>query len=247
MRMRITQISRTRNIVAHYFIGDLNFESIDWGTNSSSNRLFSSFLGTFDDLGLVQLISSPTHYRGNILDILLTDHPSFVNNVIVHDRNEFVKSDHYFISFEIKLKLKRIRAQQRSIYNFSKANWDGLNNDLKRVNWDSGLLYGVDISVAWGRFKSILFLLCDKHIPKIKIKSKGSPPWFDSDIHNLCRKKERYRKLFKETGNPLHEAKYKSCRKDVKTKIKEKMRSNFEDVSNPNCLTKKFWSYICKV
>ena len=244
IKHRLTEIARNRNIVSHYLIGDLNFESIDWENNSSSNRLYSKFLDTFDDLGLAQLISSPTHYRGNLLDILLTDNPSHVNSIVVHDRNAFVKSDHFFISFEIKLKLKRIRAQRRSIYNFSKANWEALDNDLRHVDWNSCLLYGIDIGVAWDRFKSILSVLCDKHIPKIKIKSKGSPPWFDSDIHNLCRKKERYRKLFKESCNPLHEAKYKNCRKEIKQKIKEKMRSNFEDASNPKCLSKKFWSYV---
>ena len=119
-----------------------------------------------------------------------------------------------------------------------------MDNDLKRVDWDSGLLYCTDISVAWNRFKTILLALCDKHIPKIKVKSNGHPPWFDSDIHNLCRKKERYRKSFKETNNPLHETKYKNIRKEIKLKIKEKMRSNFEDESNPNCLSKKFWSFV---
>jgi len=244
IKQMISNISRSKNIVAHYLIGDLNLEAINWESNSSTNRLYSKFLSTFDDLGLDQLISSPTHYRGNILDVLLTDKPYNVKELVVHDRNEFTKSDHFFISFYIKLKVKRIRPQPRTIYNFSKANWEALDNDLKHVDWDNGLLHGMGIEAAWSRFKSILFLLCDKHIPKVKIKSKGSPPWFDSDIHNLCLKKDRYRKLFKATGNPSHNTKYKNCRIEVKHKIMEKMRSNFDDTSNPNSLTKKFWSYV---
>ena len=151
-----------------------------------------------------------------ILDVLLTDSPSLVSDIVVHDRNELVKSDHMFISFNIKLKIKRIKNNRRTIYNFSKADWTALNNDLISVDWDCGLLNGCDIANAWGIFKTILNALCDKHIPKVKISSRGQPPWFDSDIHNLCRKKERYRKAFKETSNPLHETKYKNCRKDLK-------------------------------
>ena len=57
-------------------------------------------------------------------------------------------------------------------------------------------------------------------------------------------KKERLRKLFKSSGNPVHEAKYKQCRKEVKKTIKDKMRSNFDDDSNPSVISKKFWAYV---
>ena len=60
----------------------------------------------------------------------------------------------------------------------------------------------------------------------------------------LVEKKERYRTLFKATGNTLYETKYKKCRKEVTQKIKKKMRSNFDDTSNLNIITKKFWSYV---
>ena len=244
VKRRLNEITKYKSIVSHFLVGDLNLDGIDWELGYSTNSLYTNFLDTFNDLGLCQLITSPTHYMGNILDVLLTDHPSLVNNVVVHDRNEFIKSDHMFISFEVKLKVKRLRKQRRSIYNFSKANWDALNDDLLRVDWDSGLLHCTDIFNAWSIFKTILTALCDKHIPKIKVKSKGHPPWFDSEIHNLCRKKERYRKAFKESSNPSSEAKYKNCRKEIKKKIKEKMRANFEDDTNPACLSKKFWSYV---
>ena len=244
VKFRLNEITKTKSIVSHYLIGDLNLDSVNWEAGTASSGVHTHFINTFNDLGLVQMISSPTHYLGNTLDVLLTDHPSLVSNVLIHDRNDFMKSDHMFISFEIKLKVRRIKNNRRTIYNFSKANWEALNFDLNKVDWDAAFLNGVDICNAWALFKNILTALCDEHIPKVKVNSKGQPPWFDSDIHNLCRKKERYRKAFKQSSNPLHETKYKNCRKEIKKKIKEKMRSNFEDESNPNCLSKKFWSYV---
>ena len=86
--------------------------------------------------------------------------------------------------------------------------------------------------------------MCNKHIPTIITSAKNQPPWFDSDIHKICRKKERFRKKFKQSGNAIFQEKYKSCRKEMKKKIKEKMRSNFDDDSCPNNITKKFWSYV---
>ena len=118
------------------------------------------------------------------------------------------------------------------------------NNDLKRVDWDSGLRNCIDINNAWVIFKTILLALCDKHIKKLKDSSKGQPPWMDSDIHKICMKKDHHRQKFVETGNPSHDEKYKRRRKDMKKKVKEKMRANFDDEFNPNALNKKFWSYV---
>ena len=53
-----------------YIIGDLNLEPVNWENNSSSDNTQSLFLDLFNNLGLTQLINSPTHRHGNILDIL---------------------------------------------------------------------------------------------------------------------------------------------------------------------------------
>ena len=57
-------------------------------------------------------------------------------------------------------------------------------------------------------------------------------------------KKEKHRKLYKQTNNPDHHNKFKLCRKEMKKLIKEKMRSNFDDEQGENVITKKFWSYV---
>ena len=69
-------------------------------------------------------------------------------------------------------------------------------------------------------------------------------PWFDSDIHKLCLKKERLRLKHKRTNNPVHYKKYSDARKEIKSTIKSKMRATLSDSTNPNALTKKFWSYV---
>ena len=129
------------------------------------------------------------------------------------------------------------------MYNFKKANWDGLNNDLKHVNWDYHLKY-CHINTAWNNFKTILFHLCNKHIPKVTIKSQFQPPWFDSDIHKICLKKECLRQKFKQTKKPEDQEKFKMAKKYLKKAVQEKMRSNFEDDSDPSLISKKFWSHV---
>ena len=86
--------------------------------------------------------------------------------------------------------------------------------------------------------------MCDKHIPKIKVKESFQLSWFDSDVFKLNKKKEHFRKLFKESKNPQHYKKFSSLRKKLKTLIKAKMRSNFDDDLCPNTITKKCWSSL---
>ena len=86
--------------------------------------------------------------------------------------------------------------------------------------------------------------LCDKYIPKIKIKDSCQPPWYNSDVFRLNKKKEHFRKLYKQSKSQSHYAKYSSLRKSLKFLIKSEMRSNFEDDLSSNTITKKFWSYV---
>ena len=82
------------------------------------------------------------------------------------------------------------------------------------------------------------------HIPKITIKESFQPPWFDSEVFRLNKKKELFRKQFKQTNDQQHYSKFLSLRKQLKSLIKDKMKANFDDEFNPNIITKKFWSSV---
>ena len=82
-------------------------------------------------------------------------------------------------------------------------------------------------------------ILADKYIPKVTIKSEFQPPWFDCDVDRLCKKKERLRGKFKVTQNSKDYSKFSACRKELKLTIKEKMRINIIDDSDPALISKK--------
>ena len=186
---------------------------------------------------MTQFIDKPTHELGNTLDLLLCNYPQIISDIRVQEKDEICSSDHFGITFNVSFNCKRLKGTKRKMYNFKKANWDALNNDIKHVNWDAHLKF-LDTSTAWNRFKSTLSHLCDKHIPKITIKSQFQPPWFDSDLHKLCIKKERLRKRFIMSKNPIDSEKFKLARKSFKAAVQEKMRSNFEDDSDPALISK---------
>ena len=79
----------------------------DWRNNDSSNSTEQAFIDEFIRAGLIQLINQPTHIRGNILDILLTNSENTVDNIAIEHTSGICKSDHYTIFFDIKLNIRR--------------------------------------------------------------------------------------------------------------------------------------------
>ena len=237
----LKSMAATKKYKKHVILGDFNLSQITWPEERSPLELERQFLDLFNDLGLDQIINTPTHEGGNTLDLLLTNVTGYAKNVLVLNKNEVCSSDHYGIIFKLgKVKLK---SSKRKMYNYKKANWEEMNRDLNRVSWDSYLQY-TDAESAWINFKKILFQIIDKHIPIVTIKDKGSPPWFDNDTFKLCRKKERLRSKYKQTGQVSDYLLYSQCRKEFKNLVKEKMKSNFEDELDPAIVSKKFWSHL---
>ena len=94
-------ISNTKSIKSHILVGDFNFNAVSWDQLSSTIKLQNDFLIMFENNCLTQMISQPTHYLGNVLDILLTDKPSIISNLNIGGHKEVVSSDHYPISFHV--------------------------------------------------------------------------------------------------------------------------------------------------
>ena len=235
-------LAKTKKFKKHCLIGDFNLSSTTWPEGESTVEVEKGFLGLFSDLGLTQVIDSPTHEKGKILDLLLTNVPSLVNDVTILNQNEVCSSDHFGVTFSLGA-VKRKKSPKRKMFNFKKADWANLNKDLKSVPWDK-LLKFTDAQSAWIKFKGILLGLCQKHIPTVTVQYKFQPPWFDCDTHRLCREKERLRAKYKQTKSSADYSKFSQCRKKFKNLVQEKMSSNFEDESDPALVSKKFWSHL---
>ena len=57
-------------------------------------------------------------------------------------------------------------------------------------------------------------------------------------------KNDRLRLKYMHSQNRVHYQKFSQVRKELKATIKSKMRANLTDPTNPNTVTKKFWSYV---
>ena len=236
------KLSRKKMLRKFVIVGDFNLNGIDWVTGNTRGSIESEFLNGFADLGLTQCINTATHTKGNTLDILLTTSTSYLKNLKVIDTERYCISDHYAITFSITEKVKRKLNAKRLCYNYKKANWENLNEELKLINWEIFLDHH-EPEIAWQNFKKILFSKVDNHIPKFVIKNEHQPPWFDSECVTKCKEKDKLHKLFKQKKTLQAELKFKVFRREFKSLINSKMRANL-DYCNRNILTKKFWSHV---
>ena len=240
----VTALVAAKKAAKHILIGDFNFPEICWPdpmTFCELHRKFINFLS--GDLGHSQLINEPTHKSGNSSDLLFTNIPSLIYNLKVLSWNEFCLSDHYAISFEIRIDLKYKKVPKRKTFNFNKGDFIGLNNDLLGVDWDS-LFSSNDPYIAWDTFKSTLIELCDHRIPKKTIRSQFQPPWYDTECDRIRRKKEKFRLKAKKTNAPADFEKFRSMRKLFKKTVNNKMRINFIDDSDHAQISKRFWTHV---
>ena len=138
-------ISNTKTVKSHILIGDFNYNAVSWDQLSSNNKLQNDFLIMFENNCLTQLIKQPTHYLGNLLDILLTDKPNIISNLNIGDHKEDVSLDHFPISFNVLAPsvAKKVKQKKRKIYNFKKA----INEQFAKTDWNS-ILDGKDTHSA---------------------------------------------------------------------------------------------------
>ena len=64
-----------------FVIVDFNLRNVNRETNSSSNNVEQLFLEEFFRFGLIQCIKAPTHIKGNILDVLLTNSENLISDI----------------------------------------------------------------------------------------------------------------------------------------------------------------------
>ena len=83
-------------------VGDFNFGDINWQTLSAEGSVSDAFCDFVFNNNLEQLIQSPTHCLGNILDLVITNCSSLVDSPTVMSTGLTDTCDHRIITFNIQ-------------------------------------------------------------------------------------------------------------------------------------------------
>ncbi len=73
-------------------VGDFNLLGVEWEVNRTNNVKGREILDAVMEEGLVQLVNFPTHKKGNVLDLVLTNCSDRI--LEVSDVGRLGKSDH---------------------------------------------------------------------------------------------------------------------------------------------------------
>ena len=97
-------------------IGDFNLPAINWKDGTAAGPTARKFLEASQDADMDQLVTFPTHARGNILDLLLTNN---VGSILeISDLGRLGNSDHTMILVTVQTER---RSSSRTVETVS--NW----------------------------------------------------------------------------------------------------------------------------
>ena len=116
-------------------VGDINLPGIDWREKKSDSK-GKPVLETMEEEGLEQLIMFPTHKKGNVLDLVVTNYQEKI--VGVNEAGRLGRSDHSIIVIEMLVDCKDDGEHIRRP-DWRRANYEGMKLELELINWQQTL------------------------------------------------------------------------------------------------------------
>ena len=185
--------------------GDFKLGHIYWNIPSvvpskPDPSLRQNLLDILNDNNLTQVIDKPTR-NDRTLDLLCMSNPSFINRIETLPP----MGDHDIIFSEINLSLPKIKQKPHKVYQYQKANWEKIEQDLQTTHshMKENQIH-MDVNDLWNYFKNSTTDSIKKNIPTKSIGNKTTLPWVTPQIKKLINKKN---KLFKKKTSNI-ELKY---------------------------------------
>ncbi len=145
--------------------------TIDWldGKADSKGR---ELLETCTEEGLQQLVSFPTHTKGNVLDLVITNCQEKVLEVC--DVGRLGRSDHCILSITVDAEPSRT-SEVKAGHIWSKADIPAIIQDMDNQDWRREIEVR-SVEEAWELLTLTLTESIDSNVPKGKPKTKFKHP-----------------------------------------------------------------------
>ena len=151
-------------------IGDVNLPDINWSDQTSAAR-GKEVLTTAQIENLEQLVDFPTHIKGNILDLILTNCSERI--ISLSNGGRIGKSDHCVLNIEVKIDFMK-KNERATRPNWTKADIEGLREFLGNINWNQ-ILIDKPVEEAWTTFRSTLELALANFVHKSTVRNDINP------------------------------------------------------------------------
>ena len=248
----IYNITNRNKKAVFWFGGDFNLPDVNWKSheiqgNQYLKEINSLFLEMSQDLGLSQIVDTPT--RGtSILDLFFTNNPDFVKNFTIIDG----VGDHDIVHVKTSLKPFRKKPVKRTIQLWTKVDEVKLlkeTNDLKHTFLNRFSPSDCPI-IIWNFLKKEFIKIINNNVPSKTTSSKTHQPWITSETKKLIRKKNRWHQKIKNSNSKNSGKILKNYRK-IKSETQRVCRRAHDQYVNEmfsaDTSNKKMWSYIKKL
>ena len=226
--------------------GDFNLPDINWDSetivgNRYLKAINSTYMDTFRDLGLKQIVNTPT--RGDsILDLFLTSN----SNLIKGQSIDAGIGDHDFVTIQTSLQLTRNKPPKRSIHLWNKADINRLKSDALKFNnfFISNYKSETNIDNMWNCIKDNLLTIIKNNVPTKISSSKIHQPWITTMTKRILRKKQRWFLKAKNSKSEKVKNKYKEIKKASQKLCRKAHDDYVQDLIGDDKDSKKLWTYI---
>ena len=217
-------------------LGDFNLPAIDWETGQATGRS-ATFLEACRDQFLEQLVNFPTHVKGNILDLLLTNVPD--RFLEVSNEGRLGNSDHCMILAKLALS-SRPTCSNEKVPNWHRADWEGLKAQLSATNLKQRM-ENSSAAGAWEIFKGEILDAVATNVPTKPRRTHNRPTWMTRDILRALRRKRR---LWRQERTATPSAVYRDTEKKVKNLIRNAKRAYERRLANNTGNSRPFYAYL---
>ena len=134
----------------------------------------------------------------------------------------------------------------QKIYIYSKADWDSIHSETKKLSTDIITDYesGKKVEDLWTMVRTKTFEIIDKFIPTKILKGRRSVTWFSYNLRHMTGRKAR---LYKPAKKSKQWTEFKSFQRQCKKALKDAEVNHINDVINEGLQSKNskpFWRYV---
>lgn len=217
-------------------LGDFNLPDVNWNSLSGSSPFSSLFCDLVFDLNLVQLVTFPTHQKGNILDLCLTNQPNLVCDISpLTDGLICNLSDHVPVDISILISYHFSYSGPVSKFRlFSKGNYPAMDNFLQDANLED-FFNSVDIEYMWLLLKDLIHRAISTFVPARHSARQCLPRWFNPKLRHALHKLRNTRKLARRTPSPYRLSAARNAESDFsKLVLESKLQYEVDLFSSSN-------------
>ncbi|XP_033112549.1 uncharacterized protein LOC117113348 [Anneissia japonica] len=185
--------------------GDFNLH-----IDKSDNPQTIHFLDILDSTNFVQLINSPTHRLGHILDLIVTNNPSVILSTSVHQNN---LSDHFVLQVDVDVSKSSVLKKEIIFRSFKDIKLDVLKTSLLSAfsTFFNNGSTAANVNSVVCNYNLRLRMLRDKLAPEkkktITIRSKSQ--WYTDDCRDAKRRRRRLERMWLKSGKNADHMNYK--------------------------------------